>query len=66
MDWLKVKRILELINQDDELKKIYELITSINGVGQILDTELIVYTHLFSRLNNANQAQTLIDVQILV
>jgi succinate dehydrogenase/fumarate reductase-like Fe-S protein len=27
------KRILELINQDDELKKIYELITSIKGVG---------------------------------
>jgi transposase len=49
------KRILELINQDDELKKIYELITSIKGVGQILATELIVYTHLFSRMNNAKQ-----------
>ena len=49
------KRILELINQDDELKKIYELITSIKGVGQILATELIVYTHVFSRMNNAKQ-----------
>lgn len=49
------KRIFELINQDEELKKIYELITSIKGVGQVLATELIVYTHVFSRMNNAKQ-----------
>lgn len=49
------ERILELINQDDELKKIYELITSIKGVGQVLATELMVYTHVFTRMNNAKQ-----------
>jgi len=49
------ERILELINQDEELKKIYDLITSIKGVGQVLATELMVYTHVFTRMNNAKQ-----------
>lgn len=49
------KRVMELINQDDELKNIFELVTSIKGVGQILATELMVYTQAFTRMNNAKQ-----------
>ncbi|MBP9187335.1 MAG: IS110 family transposase [Bacteroidia bacterium] len=44
-----------MINQVQELKKTYELITSIKGVGQVLATELIVYTNVFTRMNNAKQ-----------
>lgn len=49
------KRMMELINQDDELRNIFELVTSIKGVGKVLGTELIVYTHVFTRLNDAKQ-----------
>lgn len=49
------KRMMELINMDDELKNVYELVTSIKGVGQVLATELIIYTHKFTRMTNAKQ-----------
>lgn len=49
------KRIVELINEDPGLKELYALITSVKGVGKILATQLIVYTHGFTRLTNAKQ-----------
>lgn len=48
-------RIMDLINQDEELKNIFELVTSIKGVGQVLATELMIYTHVFTRMNDAKQ-----------
>lgn len=48
-------RIGELINQDEELKEVFRLVTSIKGVGQVLATELMVYTHAFTRMNTAKQ-----------
>lgn len=49
------KRILELINSDEEIKKIFELITSVKGVGNVLATELIVFTQGFTRMTNVKQ-----------
>jgi len=49
------KRILELIETDQGLKTIFILVTSIKGVGTVLATELMIYTHVFTRMNNAKQ-----------
>lgn len=49
------KRMLELIASDAELEHLYKLMTSIKGVGQVLATELLIYTHKFTRLTNAKQ-----------
>lgn len=48
-------KMLEIINQDPDMLKIYNLITSIKGVGAVLATELMVYTHLFQRLDTPKQ-----------
>lgn len=49
------KRMLELIHSDDELRKMFSLVTSVKGVGTILASELIVFTHAFSRLDSPKQ-----------
>lgn len=49
------KRMLELINEDAELKVLFGLITSVKCVGNVLATELIVYTNGFTRMNNTRQ-----------
>lgn len=49
------KRMLQLINEDEELKTLFGLITSVKCVGDVLATELIVYTNGFTRMNNTRQ-----------
>lgn len=49
------KRMLQLINEDEELKKLFGLITSVKCVGDVLATELIVYTNAFTRMVNPRQ-----------
>lgn len=49
------KRMLQLINKDEELKTLFSLITSVKCVGDVLATELIVYTNGFTRMNNTRQ-----------
>lgn len=49
------KRMLQLINEDEEMKTLFNLITSVKCVGDVLATELIVYTNGFTRMNNARQ-----------
>lgn len=44
------EQILECINKDSELKEKYNLAISVKGVGKVLATSLIVYTHGFNRL----------------
>ncbi|MEM7110328.1 MAG: IS110 family transposase [Bacteroidota bacterium] len=41
-----------IIQEDDQLKKLYELTTSIKGVGLILGISFIVYTNGFTAFNN--------------
>lgn len=49
------KRMQELINSDPELKQIFALATSVKGVGPVLATELLIYTHKFTRMTNVKQ-----------
>lgn len=49
------KRILVLINSDEEIKNIFELVTSVKGVGNVLATELIVFTNGFTRMTDVKQ-----------
>lgn len=49
------KRMQQLINCDAELKRIFELATSVKGVGKVLATELLIYTHKFTRMTNIKQ-----------
>jgi transposase len=49
------RRIQELISSDEELKQIFALTTSAKGVGRILATELLIYTHKFTRMTNVKQ-----------
>jgi transposase len=48
-------RMTELIMGDAELKKLYQLITSVKCVGNVLATELLVYTNGFTRMQNTRQ-----------
>ena len=45
----------ELISSDPELKAIFALATSVKGVGPVLATELLIYTHKFTRMTNIKQ-----------
>lgn len=49
------KRMKELISSDLELKQIFTLATSVKGVGTVLATELLIYTHKFTRMTNVKQ-----------
>ena len=49
------KRMQELVAADRELNRLFELVTSIKGVGPVLATELLSYTHQFTRLTSAKQ-----------
>ncbi len=44
------EKMLEVINIDREVRALYELITSVKCVGKVLATDLIVYTHGFTRM----------------
>lgn len=43
-------KMKELVSADKEVKTLYQLITSVKSVGNVLALELIVFTHGFSRL----------------
>jgi len=49
------KRMLELIDTDPELKQIFALATSVKGVGPVLATQLLIYTHKFTRMTGVKQ-----------
>ena len=49
------KRMLEIMRMDENLKVLYELVTSVKCVGDVLATELIVYTNAFTRMQTTSQ-----------
>lgn len=49
------KRMQEIIHQDEALNTLYNLVTSVKCVGNVLATELIVYTNGFTRMQNTGQ-----------
>ena len=42
------KQIKEIINEDEPLKKTFDLVTSVKGVGLVLGTTMLVYTNCFT------------------
>ena len=49
------KTIEEVIKADPQLKEMFNLATSIPGVGKILTIKLLVYTHAFTKFESARQ-----------
>ena len=46
------KTIKEIIQNNEQLKKSFELLTTVKGIGFTVATHLIVYTHNFTRFDN--------------
>jgi len=46
------KQIKLILHSDAELKKIYDLVTSVKGVGLILGTTMMVYTNCFTAFDD--------------
>lgn len=46
------QEIKQLIREDEQLKKLYKLVTSVKGVGLILGVSFIVYTNSFTSFDN--------------
>lgn len=52
----KIDKEMELlISQEVEMKRNYELVLSVRGVGKVLATQLILHTHNFTCFENARQ-----------
>ena len=49
------KQMMDTVHMNKRMKEIYDLSTSIPGVGFILTIKLMVYTHLFTRFENIRQ-----------
>jgi transposase len=53
---LKIENeIINTIKSEEQLNKLFELITSIKGIGLILATNLLVTTNCFSRFDNSRK-----------
>lgn len=49
------KAIDELIAKDPELKRLFALITSVNGIGKVTATQILITTNEFKSINNPKQ-----------
>jgi transposase len=49
------EKMSQFIEKDEELKRKYELLTSIRGVGKVLSITLLIYTQGFSKLDDARK-----------
>lgn len=48
-------QIKDLIDQDENLKQLYKIITSVVGIGFVTAINLMVHTHAFSIMNDARK-----------
>src|SRR5665647_1202707 len=48
-------KIIEIINEDDNLKQLYKLITSVVGIGFVTAINLLVYTNGFTVMKDARK-----------
>ena len=46
------KQMMELISQDEHLKKTYDLVTSVKGVGLVVGITMLVYTNCFTAFDD--------------
>ena len=44
------EKMLEVVQMDREVRVLYDLVTSVKCVGKVLATDLIIYTHGFTRM----------------
>ncbi len=49
------KQIKELIENDDKLKHLFELITSVKGISEVTATEIIITTNEFKNINDSKK-----------
>lgn len=49
------RQIIEVINQEQEIKKLYRLLTSIVGVGPVIAWNMLVLTHGFTKFNDSRK-----------
>lgn len=49
------KKLLEIVNQDKELKGIFDLIISVHGVGKQTALFILIYTNGFTRFNESRK-----------
>lgn len=49
------KAIRQIIKQDDELNRLYELVVSVKGIGLVIATTMIVHTNAFKAFTNARK-----------
>lgn len=49
------KSIREIIKQDEQLEHLFSIITSVDGVGEVVFWELVVTTNEFKRINEAKK-----------
>lgn len=54
--------MLDIIQEDPKLKNIYQLITSVKGVGPILGTTFIVYTNCFTAFDSWRQFASYVGI----
>ena len=55
-------RIKELVEQDDQIKQIFDLATSVKGVGPIIALQMIIHTNCFEAFESARQFACYIGV----
>jgi transposase len=48
-------QIMEIVGQDENLKQLYKIITSVVGIGFVTAINLMVHTHGFSVMNDARK-----------
>jgi len=63
-DQIKVleKEMMLVIQNDKELDKNYQLATSVTGIGNVIATELIIYTENFTKIDTAKKAASFAGV----
>ncbi len=49
------KKIKQTINSDTHLKHLFALVTSVDGIGEVVATHIIVYTNEFKRFTDAKK-----------
>jgi len=56
------KEMILVIQSDKKLDRNYQLATSVTGIGNVIATELIIYTENFTKINTARKAASFAGV----
>lgn len=56
------KELKRIVDENEELKKLYKLVASVKGVGFIISITMLVYTNGFKAFDNARKFATYISI----